>query len=134
MTTRDLNNYHGISGIKALSEVIKSEKIEAGYLWYSNSPSIIPQKGDFDIQKALTSGSIPFVVEGFLISENGVSINIKNVEGEYHVTTAKIHKSPDDQFKKVMLQQPFDGFQFAEFMMIFSETGAFETAIISSFS
>ena len=67
-----------------------------GYLWYSNQtkPKIVI--GNLIAKEIFTK--LPFIIEGNLYcSENGLSISIKNVDGEYQVHQAILKDLPKDQ-------------------------------------
>lgn len=60
-----------------------------GYYWYSNErkPTILIDKA---ISKAIFT-KLPFIVEGnFYNEEKGISINIKNIDGQYFITQANL--------------------------------------------
>lgn len=68
-----------------------------GYLWYSDSKSPIILMGE---RISLdTFSSLPFVIEGYLYSksENGLSIKIKHIDGEYIVSSVELNSIPTDQ-------------------------------------
>ena len=68
-----------------------------GFLWLSDKKEpiiLIDEKIPYDIFK-----SLPFVVEGHLFckSRNGLSIKIKNIDGEYYVSTVELNTIPKNQ-------------------------------------
>lgn len=68
-----------------------------GYLWLSDKKEpiiLIDEKIPDNI-----FNSLPFVVEGYLFckSKYGLSIKIKNVDGEYHVSKVELNTIPKDQ-------------------------------------
>ena len=67
-----------------------------GYYWYSNEPKpeiVLNQKVSKDIFKIL-----PFIVEGNLYCKNkDISINIKNIDGEYKIFQADVSNLHENQ-------------------------------------
>ena len=60
-----------------------------GYCWYSNASK--PRVFNNEILTKELFTSLPFIVEGNLYSEEtGISINIKNIDGDYLITQAQI--------------------------------------------
>jgi CRISPR type III-associated protein (TIGR04423 family) len=70
-----------------------------GYYWYSNQ-----QKPELVLNQTITKDIftiLPFVVEGNLYSkEKGISINIKNIDGEYKVFQADVKDLSDEQITR----------------------------------
>lgn len=65
-----------------------------GYLWYSNQPK--PELKTKITKKDFSD--LPFIVEGNLYSSNEkISINIKNIDGEYFITQGSLKGLPNDQ-------------------------------------
>jgi|SRR5690625_384176 len=65
-----------------------------GYLWYSNAqkPKVITKIKQEDFSK------LPFIIEGNLYAKDeGISIAIKNIDGEYFITQAQVKDLPQDQ-------------------------------------
>lgn len=65
-----------------------------GYLWYSNAsePELRTKisKEDFT--------DLPFIIEGaFWAEQERVSLNIKNIDGEYHLFQVTLKNLPEDQ-------------------------------------
>ena len=60
-----------------------------GYCWYSNASK--PRVFNNEILTKDLFTLLPFIVEGNLYSEEkGISINIKNIDGDYLITQAQI--------------------------------------------
>ena len=60
-----------------------------GYCWYSNASKPIVFNDEILTKDLFTL--LPFIVEGNLYSEEkGISINIKNIDGDYLITQAQI--------------------------------------------
>lgn len=64
---------------------IDFNKSYIGYLWYSDESKPRIFNPEF-LEKSMFT-QLPFILEGYLYSadEGGVCINIKNIEGEYHI-------------------------------------------------
>lgn len=65
-----------------------------GYLWYSNQQKPVKvtkiKRDDFS--------DLPFIVEGNLYAEDkGISIAIKNIDGDYFITQGNVVDLPEDQ-------------------------------------
>ena len=62
-----------------------------GYYWYSNAsePEVLDNK---PIPKEIFEKQLPFIVEGNFYNElTGISINIKNIDGEYLITQVNLN-------------------------------------------
>ena len=76
-------------------KIIKIEQIPfdvafEGYYWYSNASKPVVWDNKPITKDIFTA--LPFIVEGNLYNEStGISINIKNIDGEYLVTQANLN-------------------------------------------
>lgn len=69
-----------------------------GYLWYSNKelPTLVGVEADNALPTLIPEkhlSDFPFVVEGALYChEKGISISIKNIDGQYHIHQTDTNK------------------------------------------
>lgn len=90
-----------------------------GYLWYSNQPK--PEQRNKIRLEDFTD--LPFIVEGNLYSgKEGISINIKNIDGEYFVTQGVLKDLPTDQItEQEFLAHKLDGVKKIKMIQFWNE-------------
>lgn len=97
-----------------------------GYYWYSNAskPVILDNK---TITKDIFS-QLPFIVEGNLYNkENAVSINIKNIDGQYWIMLANLADLNDTQIsEQAYLAHDLAGIEKIKLLQYWQESPADE--------
>lgn len=105
-------------------EIISVEKINfdleyEGYIWYSNQS--LPEQRNKISKSDFTD--LPFIVEGNLYSKKDeISINIKNIDGEYFITQGILKNLPDDQItRQEFLAHKLDGIKQIKMIQFWKE-------------
>ena len=105
-----------------------------GYFWYSDASNIETIEGTVNFIDKLSD--LPFVVEGYL-KAGDLSINIKNVDGKYYLTTCNLQNWTPTESTQLKLAKPVNGYQFIEFAPVFKEVHGqqtYQTQVIFQFS
>ncbi len=92
---------------KELKKLVK-DRFE-GYYWLSNEDQPILLKGHLDDFKSSLDALVPFIVEANLFDDKEkLSISLKHVEGDYHITKVNLKKigkdfqlSQEESFKSI---------------------------------
>ena len=79
---------------------IDFKKSYTGYLWYSDQNIPVIFKSESLSESSFTP--IPFIVEGYLYSsdEEGVCINIKNIDGKYYVHQVQLKEVDSSRLER----------------------------------
>lgn len=90
-----------------------------GYLWYSNASE--PQCPTKIAKEDFTD--LPFIIEGaFWAEKEGISLNIKNIDGEYHLYQVTIKDLAQDQItQQVYLAHKLNGVKAIKMMQFWEE-------------
>src|SRR5690625_3500456 len=92
-----------------------------GYLWYSNAPT--PKK--ITKIKQENFSELPFIIEGNLYDEKeGISIAIKNIDGEYFITRAFVNNLSKDQVthQEFVVSNKLEGIKKIKMLQYWEET------------
>lgn len=90
-----------------------------GYLWYSNAsePELRNKLAKEDFK------NLPFIIEGaFWAEKEGISLNIKNIDGEYHLYQVTLKELPEDQTtQQEYLAHKLDGKKIIKILQFWEE-------------
>ncbi|MCH7402135.1 TIGR04423 family type III CRISPR-associated protein [Belliella kenyensis] len=105
---------------KITANDIDYNKSYSGYLWYSDESK--PKIFNSDILQSSMLTTLPFILEGYLYcpDEGGVCINIKNIDGEYHIHQVNLSDTDQNQLERFsfLASAPFENIGIKKFKAI----------------
>ena len=105
---------------KITANDIDFTKSYSGYLWYSDESK--PRIFNPDILQSSMFSTLPFILEGYLFSseEGGACINIKNIDGEYHIHQVNLKNVDQNQLERFsfLASAPFENIGIKKFKAI----------------